>query len=69
MTRAQAQRRSDCLVHIVGAISRIQRYVDGMTEQALLADERTQDAVIRNLEDLPELRQQIEQLQRGLPAV
>ena len=120
MTRAQAQRLSDYLAHIVDAISRIQRYVDGMTEQVLMADEKTQDAVIRNLEvmgeaarnvqtqhetfagvhaevpwalmyamrnrvshgyfqvdwaliwktihrDLPELRQQIEQLQRSLP--
>ena len=120
MTRAQAQRLSDYLAHIVDSISRIQRYVDGMTEQALLVDEKTQDAVIRNLEvmgeaarnvqtqhesfaqahpevpwalmyamrnrvahgyfqvdwaliwktihqDLPELRQQIERLQRGLP--
>lgn len=120
MTRAQAQRLSDYLAHIVDAISRIRRYVDGMTEQALLVDEKTQDAVIRNLEvmgeaarnvqtqhedfarthadvpwalmyamrnrvshgyfqvdwaliwktihqDLPELRQQVERLQRGLP--
>lgn len=122
MTRAQAQRLSDYLAHIVGAMARIQRYVDGMTEQALLVYEKTQDAVIRNLEvmgeaarnvqaqhemfaqahaevpwalmyamrnrvahgyfqvdwaliwktihqDLPELRQQIERLQRGLPPV
>jgi uncharacterized protein with HEPN domain len=120
MTRAQAQRLSDYLAHIVDAISRIQRYVDGMSEQALMADDKTQDAVIRNLEvmgeaarnvqtqhesfarthgdvpwalmyamrnrvahgyfqvdwaliwktihqDLPELRQQVERLQRGLP--
>jgi uncharacterized protein with HEPN domain len=43
MTRAQAQRLLDYLAHIVDAISRIQRYVDGMTEQALLVDEKTQD--------------------------
>lgn len=120
MTRAQAQRLSDYLAHIVDAISRIQRYVDGMTEQSFMDDEKTQDAVIRNLEvvgeaarnvqtqheifaqahaevpwalmyamrnrvahgyfqvdwaliwktihqDLPELRQQIERLQRSLP--
>ncbi len=120
MTRAQAQRLSDYLAHMVDAISRIQRYVDGMTEQSLMDDEKTQDAVIRNLEvvgeaarnvqtqheifaqahaevpwalmyamrnrvahgyfqvdwaliwktihqDLPELRQQIERLQRSLP--
>lgn len=33
---------------------RIQRYVDGMTVQALLVDEKTQDAVIRNLEVMGE---------------
>lgn len=54
MTRAQAQRLSDYLAHIVGAILRIQRYVDGMTVQALLVDEKTQDAVIRNLEVMGE---------------
>lgn len=54
MTRAQAQRLSDYLAHIVDAISRIQRYVDGMTEQSLMDDEKTQDAVIRNLEVMGE---------------
>ena len=58
MTRAQAQRLSDYLAHMVDAISRIQRYVDGMTEQSLQTMHQ----------DLLELRQQIEQLQRGLHA-
>ena len=58
MTRAQAQRLSDYLAHMVDAISRIQRYVDGMTEQSLQTMHQ----------ELLELRQQIEQLQRGLHA-
>lgn len=37
----------DYLGHIVDAIDRIDRYVDGMTEVAFLDDEKTQDAVVR----------------------
>ncbi|MFW2357031.1 DUF86 domain-containing protein [Hydrogenophaga sp.] len=60
MTRAQAQRLSDYLAHMVDAISRIQRYVDGMTEQSLMDDEKTQDAVIRNLEVMGEAARNVQ---------
>ncbi len=35
--------------HILEAMGRIRQYTDGMTEEAFLADQRTVDAVIRNL--------------------
>ncbi len=48
------ERINDYLVHMLQAISRIQEYVADMEEAAFLADTRTQDAVIRNLEILGE---------------
>lgn len=41
------------------AIDRIGRYVDGMTARDFVADDRTQDAVIRNLEVLGEASKRI----------
>ena len=41
------------------AIERIKRYVDGMGAADFLADDRTQDAVIRNLEILGEASKRI----------
>ena len=38
------------LGHIVEAIDKIQIYVDGMSLEEFLADTRTSDAVLRNLE-------------------
>jgi hypothetical protein len=43
-------RDEDCLEHILQAIGRINRYVADGGEHAFLQDEKTQDAVIRNLE-------------------
>lgn len=51
----------DYLGHIVDAIDRPYRYVDGMTELAFLDDEKTQDAVVRNFEVLGEAAHNIEQ--------
>ncbi len=44
----------DYLSHIAEAIERIQHYVNEMDELAFTADQRTQDAVIRNFEVIGE---------------
>ncbi|CAJ0780140.1 HepT-like ribonuclease domain-containing protein [Ralstonia chuxiongensis] len=49
MSRDQ-QRLQDYLGHIRQAIARIERYTDNLTDWAFLANERIQDAVIRNFE-------------------
>lgn len=49
-----AQRAHDYLDHIVRAIRRISTYTQGMDVEAFAQDERTQDAVIRNLEIIGE---------------
>ncbi|CAA7614252.1 DUF86 domain-containing protein [Magnetospirillum sp. UT-4] len=41
------------------ALARIDSYVDGMNAKAFLADPRTQDAVVRNLEILGEAAKRI----------
>ena len=41
---------ADLAADIKEAISRIRRYTAGLTFDAFLADTRTQDAVVRNLE-------------------
>lgn len=47
-------REHDYLSHIEEAICRIQRYLEGKTEQDFLSDSLIQDAVIRNLEIIGE---------------
>ena len=54
MSKAGKQRVPDYLDHIREAISRIQTYVRNMDQASFEADERTQDAVIRNLEIIGE---------------
>lgn len=44
----------DYLEHILEAIRRIGRYTKGMDEATFKVDERTQDAVIRNIEIIGE---------------
>ena len=44
----------DYLEHILEAIRRIRRYTKGMDETTFRVDERTQDAVIRNIEIIGE---------------
>lgn len=60
MSKADALRVPDYLAHIVEAIDRIHRYVGGMAEATFLADEKTQDAVVRNFEILGEAAHNIE---------
>jgi uncharacterized protein with HEPN domain len=49
----------ECLADIREAMVRIQRYLRGMSYRRFLADTRTQDAVVRNLEILGEAAKRI----------
>lgn len=49
-----SQRLRDYVEHMVAATGRIAAFTSGMTEAAFLADAKTQDAVIRNLEIIGE---------------
>lgn len=55
-----APRLPDYLQHLLQAIERIQRYVSGQSVESFLADERTQDAVIRNIEVIGESARNIQ---------
>lgn len=50
MSRADPLRIVDYLTHILDAIARIQEYTSGMDRAMFMADRKTCDAVIRNLE-------------------
>ena len=54
MSRADPQRIADYLLHILEAIDNIQDYTVGMDLDAFMADRKTRDAVIRNLEIIGE---------------
>ena len=60
MSKTEILRAMDYLGHIVEAIDRIHRYVEGLTELGFLDDEKTQDAVVRNFEVLGEAAHNIE---------
>lgn len=55
-----APRLTDYLGHILTAIERVEEYRAGLNPTAFLKDERTQDAVIRNLEIIGEASHRIE---------
>lgn len=54
MTRTSAMRCADYLRHIVEAVENIQNYTAGMDLAAFVADRKTCDAVIRNIEVIGE---------------
>lgn len=54
MSRAHSLRVRDYLQHILEAIGNIQDYTQGMDLRAFMADRKTCDAVIRNLEVIGE---------------
>ena len=54
MSRANALRVADYLQHILEAVGNIQEYTVGMSLAAFMADRKTCDAVIRNLEVIGE---------------
>lgn len=68
MSRSDGQRLSDYLQHIVDATARIERYVAGMSESGFTADERTQDAVVRNLEVIGEAARHVQTLHENFAA-
>jgi uncharacterized protein with HEPN domain len=52
---------------ILEAIARIQRYVEGLTFEQFQADQKTVDAVVRNLEIIGEAVRHLSASQEGLP--
>jgi uncharacterized protein with HEPN domain len=54
MSRANPLRVPDYLEHILEAIANIQDYTSGMDLDAFMAERKTRDAVIRNLEIIDE---------------
>ena len=56
----KARRTPDYLAHRIEAIRRIEAYTAGMDREAFLADLRTQDAVIRNLEIIGEAARNVQ---------
>lgn len=62
------RRLPDYLGHILEAIQRIERYAAGLSEEAFLASEIVQDAVVRNLEVIGEASRNIERVHPGYAA-
>lgn len=54
MSRADPLRMADYLQHILDAIDNIRDYTAGMDLAAFMADRKTRDAVVRNLEVIGE---------------
>ena len=54
MSRGDPQRLADYLGHILEAIDSIRDYTSQATRESYLADRKTQDAVVRNLEVIGE---------------
>jgi uncharacterized protein with HEPN domain len=52
---------------ILEAIARIQRYIEGLTFEEFQADQKTVDAVVRNLEIIGEAVRHLSASQQGLP--
>lgn len=68
MSKADALRLPEYLGHIIEAIERIQRYVEDMGEVDFLSDQKTQDAVIRNFENIGEASRNIERYHQKFAA-
>ncbi len=69
----KALRVADYLEHILASIAKIRRYTAGMDRAMFLADDKTQDAVAKNLENIGEASSRIQDLDaeliRRYPAV
>ncbi|MEW6691143.1 MAG: DUF86 domain-containing protein [Pseudomonadota bacterium] len=59
MTGAQPERHREYLEHVVAAIERIKSYTASLDKAAFCTDQKTQDAVIRNLEVIGEAARRI----------
>ena len=58
------------LEDILTAVEKVQRYVSGLTSDEFCQDEKTMDAVIRNLEIIGEAAKQVpDELRAGQPQV
>ena len=58
------------ITDILDAIARIQRYTADLTEDAFVNDERTRDAVIRNLEVIGEASRHVpDEIKAGHPEI
>jgi len=68
MSKTDIQRVSDYLDHIQQAIARIHRYIGDMKASDFLSDEKTQDAVVRNLEIIGEAARNIKRYHPGFSA-
>ena len=60
MSQAAPPRLPDYLQHITQAVQRIQRYVAGLDGTGFAADEKTQDAVLRNIEVIGEAARNVQ---------
>ena len=67
MTGKKELRVPDYLEHIADAIARARRYTGEMTEAEFLKDEKTQDAVIRNIEIIGEASRNIHEADPAFP--
>jgi uncharacterized protein with HEPN domain len=65
MNKKKALRVPDYLGHMLDAIHRIQRYVQGMSGSAFKDDQLVQDAVIRNIEIIGEAASNIADVAPG----
>jgi uncharacterized protein with HEPN domain len=65
MNKKKALRVPDYLGHMLDAIHRIQRYVQGMSGSAFKDDQLVQDAVIRNIEIIGEAASNIANVAPG----
>jgi uncharacterized protein with HEPN domain len=54
MSGSDTRRLVDYIDHMIEAISRIMKYVEGIDEQAFVRDHMIQDAVVRNFEIIGE---------------
>ena len=58
------------LEDVAGAIAKVRRYVAGMSKESFASDEKTVDAVVRNLEVIGEAVKQVpEDVRNTYPAV
>ena len=60
MSHITPPRLPDYLQHIALAIQRIQRYVEGLSATEFAADDKTQDAVLRNIEVIGEAARNVQ---------
>jgi uncharacterized protein with HEPN domain len=65
MSGADLTRLVDYVDHMLEAISRIMKYVDGIGEQIFVQDQMIQDAVIRNFEIIGEAARNVEKRYPG----